>query len=68
MPELTAYSSWTLSAAIAAALTLVTWVFFYFETPDAHLDTKDTTVVFGAWFLGVLLVRFFWRRVAFKKS
>ena len=63
MPEPSTYTWWTISATVSAALTLVTWVFFYFETPDAPLDTISTTVVFGGWFVVVLLARFGWRRI-----
>jgi hypothetical protein len=68
MSEPNTYASWTLNAAVAAILTIVTWVFFYFETPDARLDTRDTTVVFGAWFLVTMLARLSWQRATRKKG
>jgi hypothetical protein len=52
------FSSWTVCASVAAGLTVLTWVFFYFETPDAPLSTISTTVVFGGWFVVVMLTRF----------
>jgi hypothetical protein len=32
---------------VAAVLTVATWALFYFETPDAPLAVRGTTIVFG---------------------
>ena len=53
---------------VAAVLTVATWALFYFETPDAPLGVRGTTIVFGFWWLVVMLVRALWARIVRKQK
>ena len=53
---------WKPVMAVAFGLTLATWIFFYVVTPDAPLEARSTTVVFGAWFLLASFSQLTWRR------
>ena len=48
----------------ASALTVATWVFFYFMTPDARLDKDSTFVVFGAWLILIAALQALRRRLS----
>ena len=50
------------------ALTLLTWVFFYIETPEAPLTAQSTLVVFGFWFGFVFIVHRIWIRLSAEKA
>ena len=57
----------------AFLLTLLTWIFFYITVRDAPLNSQDTAVAFGFWFLAVLAIewvrdRLLERKKAPKKS
>jgi hypothetical protein len=51
--------------ALGAAFlfTLGTWVFFYIRLPDAPLGPAATTIVFGGWFIGALIVKWIWTKI-----
>jgi hypothetical protein len=69
MPELVDHLSRLKTVSLAASAgTFVTWIFFYFETPDAPLGKSGTLVVYGAWFILIFLVQSVWRTVFPKKS
>jgi hypothetical protein len=52
----------------ALVLTAATWVFFYIATPANPLNAAATTVVFGFWFTGAMLVRWLWSRWATRRK
>jgi uncharacterized membrane protein len=52
---------------IVSALTLATWVFFYFAIPEGQLHQDSTYVVFGGWLAVAFTVQFLYKRLRRKQ-